>query len=94
MNNYKLKYKNKKEAIDDLVTKKVIEIKDGNIHYINGTQAVVWLGELVDIPAVYKEGEMINPPIMLEGYHVDILTKDTIIFKNNIIPKNPKHTFA
>jgi hypothetical protein len=77
MNIYKLIFKDKEEAELILLTKNVIDVE---LNYINGTQAVVYLGVIDEL----------NPK-----YCVDVMTADNIDFgSNEIKPIEPKHAFA
>jgi mRNA degradation ribonuclease J1/J2 len=92
---YKLNYTDKKTAIADLISKKVIEIVEGEQSYINGTQAVVDCGIIVLTQGTYDEqGAEVIAPIFAEGYHYDVMSSDEIIFENEIIVNNPRFTFA
>jgi hypothetical protein len=89
---YKLKYTDKETAIADLITKNVIDV-EGN--YINGTQAVVEIGQITLQNAEYDEqGNVIVLPVYADGYHYDVMSERDIIFENEIEVNNPRHTFA
>jgi hypothetical protein len=95
----KLKYSNESEAIADLLAKGVLiksNDKDGNEinTYAPSTHAVVYIGEIVDTPAVIVNMEVITPATFIDGYHVDVMTDLEIEFDNAITPNNPKHLFA
>ena len=83
---YKLSYSNRKETILDLIAKNVIDKEE---NYINGTQAVVYLGFLV-----LKQETETTPAVIDTNYSVDIMSNDEIEFTNLIIPNNPRHGFA
>jgi hypothetical protein len=79
---YKLIYTYHDSAITDLLAKGVlINTFDLNGNEINAyaptTHAVVYIGEITGIT----------------GYHVDVMTDQTITFTNSITPNNPKHNF-
>ena len=95
MNIYKLKYTDKETAIADLLAKKVyIETEEG-LSYGSGIQAVVEIGKIVLEDGTYDEdGEELTAPVFAEGYHYDIMSEQEIVFKNEIVVNNPKHTFA
>ena len=77
MNIYKLIFKDQEEAELTLMAKNVI---DTDLSYINGTQAVVYIGVLDEVT---------------QDYCVDIMTNDDIDFgANEIKPIEPKHAFA
>jgi hypothetical protein len=77
MNIYKLIFKDKEEAELILLSKNVINFK---LNYINGTQAVVYLGVIDEL----------NPK-----YCVDVMTANNIDFGvYEIKPLEPKHAFA
>ena len=86
---YKLKYLNKETAMADLLAKKVyIETEEG-LSYGSGIQAVVEIG-IICLNQPTEE----TPPIFADGYHYDIMSEQEIVFKNEIVVNNPKHTFA
>ena len=102
---YKLKYKEEKEALNDLMDKGIIqdrryEDEEGNVvvtrtPYTDITEAVVYIGKLVDEPATFDEdGEILTDATYLEGWHVDVMTKQDVTFDNVIEPETPKHKFA
>lgn len=83
----KLTYTDKETAIADLISKQVI---NEDLEYINGTQAVVYLGNLVK-----TQGDELTPTILDTMYSVDLMSDDEIDFGlNRIYPNNPKHAFA
>jgi len=90
---HKLKFTDKAQAVTTLQNKGVID-EEGN--YINGTHAVVYIGIIVDQQGTYdEEGNELTPPTFLDGYHVDIMTTDTIDFgANEVQVNNPIHSFA
>jgi hypothetical protein len=95
----KLIYTDHDTAISDMLTKGVlINTTDLNGNEINtysqSTHAVVYIGKIVDTPAVVEDMEVITPATFLEGYHVDVMTDLEIEFDNAITPNNPKHLFA
>jgi hypothetical protein len=87
---YKLIYTNEAEAIADLLAKGVLV--DINT-YAQSTHAVVYIGKIVDTPAVVEDMEVITPATFIDGYHVDVMTDLEIEFENAVIPNNPKHNF-
>ena len=95
MNIYKLQYKDKETAMADLLAKKVyIETEEG-LSYGSGIQAVVEIGKIVLENGTYNEdGEELTAPVFAEGYHYDVMSEQEIVFKNEIVVNNPKHTFA
>lgn len=95
MNIYKLQYKDKETAMADLLAKKVyIETEEGLL-YGSGIQAIVEIGKIVLENGTYDEdGEELTAPIFAEGYHYDVMSEQEIVFKNEIVVNNPKHTFA
>ena len=101
---YKLKYTDENEALTDLMDKGVIQDRryqdeDGNLvlkptPYTDITEAVVYLGQLVDKPATFDEdGEVLTEATYLDGWHVDVMTNVEVEFENAIEPENPRHTF-
>src|SRR6056297_1061147 len=103
---YKLKYKDENEALTDLMDKGIIqdrkyEDEEGNIvvrrtPYTDITEAVVYIGKLVDQPATFdEEGEVLTDATFLEGYHVDVMLNEAVDFgENEVVTNNPRHTFA
>jgi len=89
----KLKFTDKDQALTTLIDKGVIDA-EGN--YINGTHAVVYIGAIVDIEGTYdEEGNEVTAPTFIDGFHVDIMTDDTIDFGAfEVVTSNPKHLFA
>lgn len=95
MNIYKLQYKDKETAMADLLAKKVyIETEEG-LSYGSGIQAIVEIGKIVLENGTYDEdGEELTAPVIAEGCHYDVMSEQEIVFKNEIVVDNPKHTFA
>ena len=93
---YKLKYTNKETAIADLIAKGVYQEIEGEMLYADGIDAVVEVGLIIDQEATFDEqGNLLTEPTYREGYHFDIMTEREIDFgENEIMPNNPKHTFA
>lgn len=78
MNVYKLQYASKESLDSALVSRNVID-EEGN--YLEGTQAVVYLGNIVLTPAVFNsEGEEITPAILSDKYHCDIMVEGSLSF--------------
>jgi hypothetical protein len=95
----KLIYTDHDSAITDLLAKGVlINTTDLNGNEINtyapSTHAVVYIGKIVDTPAVVEDMKVIKEATYLKGYHVDVMTDLDIKFDNDIKPNNPKHLFA
>lgn len=98
MHIYKLIYTDHDSAIADMLTKGVlINTTDLNGNEINtysqSTHAVVYIGKIVDTPAVVEDMEVITPATFIDGFHVDVMTDLEIEFANEVIPNNPKHEF-
>jgi hypothetical protein len=96
---YKLIYTDHDSAIADLLAKGVLinttDLNGNEINtYAQSTHAVVYIGQIVDVPAVIENMEVIKEATYLEGYHVDVMTDLEIEFDNAITPNNPKHLFA
>ncbi len=89
---HKLKFTDKEQAITTLQNNGVIDA-DGN--YINGTHAVVYIGAIVNQQGTYDEdGNELTPSTFIDGYHVDIMTEDTIDFDLlEVFPNNEVHKF-
>jgi hypothetical protein len=96
---YKLIYTNEAEAISDMLAKGILvnttDLNGKEINtYAQSTHAVVYIGKIVDTPAVVEDMKVIKEATYLKGYHVDVMTDLEIEFDNAITPNNPKHTFA
>ena len=93
---YKLKYTDKETAIADLIAKGVFQEIEGEMLYVDGIDAVVDVGLIIDQEATFDEqGNLLTEPTYRDGYHFDIMTEIEIDFgENEIFPNNPKHTFA
>ncbi len=75
---YKLKFTDKNEA--DKAVK--------------GLQNVIRLGVMVDTQGTYDdEGNEITPPTYLEGYHVDVVSRDEDLDfgDNRVFPTDERH---
>jgi hypothetical protein len=96
MNIYKLNYLDTETAIADLIAKGVyIETEEG-LAYANGTQAVVFIGQIVKVQGTYdQDGNVITEPIYYDGVFYDVMTTDIIDFTpNEVFPVNCVHSFA
>jgi hypothetical protein len=85
---HKLKYNSKEHAEESLTALEEVDNIYGIIH----------VGMLVDNPGMYNdEGEVIQEPTFIEGWHVDIAMEGELsetLKKYQIFPKNPVHTVA
>lgn len=90
---YKLKYTDKVEAITHL---KSVGVLDEDEQYTAITEAVVYIGLIVDEQGEYNDqGEEITPPTYLDGYHVDVMTKEIVNFGDKeVFTENPRHQFS
>jgi len=95
MNIYKLHYDTKATGDADLLSKDTYEVIEGEQFYINGTQAIVYIGKIVEIPAKYdKDGHEITPPVYFEGVYYDLMTTEEFDFgTNEIFPTDCVHSF-
>ena len=98
MNIYKLQYKDKETAIDDLLAKGVyIETEDG-LSYGQGIHAIVEIGLIVLENGTYdEEFNEITAPVYADGYHFDVMSENEIdfgIYDITSLVNNPKHSFA
>ncbi|BAQ93031.1 hypothetical protein [uncultured Mediterranean phage uvMED] len=99
MNIYKLQYDTKTQGDADLLSKGVYEIvsEEGVSQdvYTNGTQAIVYMGSMVDIPATYDdEGNELTPAIYYDGVFYDLMTTQEYDFgANELFPTNNVHSF-
>jgi len=85
MNIYKTNFPTEQEGFDYLVSqgvwKEVTEEGVTSMQYINGTQAVVNIGNVVKIPATYDDqGHELTPPVYYDGWAYDIMSTDTLDF--------------
>ena len=92
----KLKYTDKETAIADLIAKGVFQEIEGEMLYVDGIDAVVDVGLIIDQEATFDEnGNILTEPTYREGYHFDIMSEIEIDFgESEIFPNNPKHTFS
>ena len=98
MNIYKLQYTDKATGDADLLSKGTYEVvTDEGVTqdvYKNGTQAIVYIGKIVEIPAtIDSEGEESVAPVYYDGVFYDIMTTEEYDFGDNeVSPTNT--TFA
>lgn len=73
-----------------------ITIEVVNTQYAPITEAVVYIGLIVDEQGEYNDqGEEITAPTFLNGYHVDVMTNKIVTFgSKEIFPTNEKHKFS
>jgi len=90
---HKLNYLNTETAIADLIAKGVY---NDELEYTNGTQAVVFIGQIVKVQGTYdQDGNVITEPIYYDGVFYDVMTTDVIDFTpNEVFPVNCVHSFA
>jgi hypothetical protein len=95
MNIYKLQYTDKAEGDADLLAKGTYEVIEGEQVYRNGTQAIVYLGKIVEIPATYdKDGKELTPPVYYDGVFYDLMTTEEFDFgKHELFPVDCVHSF-
>ena len=93
---YKLHYTDKQVGDADLIDKGVYEVIEEETLYTNGTQSVVYIGKIVEIPGTYDpDGHEITPPVYYDGVFYDVMTTAEIDFSpNEVFPENYVHTFA
>ena len=97
MNIYKLHYTDKATGDADLLAKGVYEVVENEgvsqNRYINGTQAVCYIGKLEDKDKIGITEN--DPPIYQEGVFYDVMTTEEIDFGDaEVFPKEYSHTFA
>ena len=94
-NIYKLQYDTKAEGDADLLAKGTYEVVEGEQVYINGTQAIVYIGKIVEIPGTYdKDGHEITPPVYYPGVFYDLMTKVEYDFGTyEVFPTDSVHSF-
>jgi len=95
MNIYKLQYTDKTQGDADLLAKGTYEVIEGEQVYINGTQAIVYIGQIVEIPGTYDpDGHEITPPVYYPGVFYDLMTKEEYDFgTNEVFPTDCVHSF-
>ena len=95
MNIYKLQYDTKAQGDADLLAKGTYEVIEGEQVYRNGTQAIVYLGKIVEVPATYdKDGKELTPPIYYSGVFYDLMTTEEFDFGiHELFPVNCVHSF-
>ena len=95
MNIYKLHYNNKAQCDADLLSKGAWKVSEENEYvYTNGTQAIVYIGQIVEIPATYNGETELTPPIYYDGVFYDLMTTELYDFGvNEIFPKECVHSF-
>ena len=95
MNIYKLHYNNKAQGDADLLSKGAWEVFEENEYvYINGTQAIVYIGKIVKIVGTYDGETELTPPVYYDGVFYDIMTTEEYDFgTNEVFPENCVHGF-
>ena len=99
MNIYKLQYDTKAVGDADLLSKGTYEVvtEEGVTQdvYINGTQAIVYIGKIVEIPGTYDpDGKEITPPVYYAGVFYDLMTNVEYDFgTNELFPTDCVHSF-
>ena len=95
MNIYKLQYTDKAEGDADLLAKGTYEVIEGKQVYRNGTQAIVFLNKIVEIPATYdKDGNELTPPVYYSGVFYDLMTTEEFDFGiHELFPVDCVHSF-
>jgi len=99
MNIYKLQYDTKAEGDADLLAKGTYEVitEEGVTQevYRNGTQAIVYIGQIVEIPATYdKDGKELTPPVYYSGVFYDLMTTEEFDFGiHELFPVDCVHSF-
>lgn len=90
---YQLKYTSKEQAQTHL---KSVGVLDDEEQYTAITEAVVYIGLIIDVAGTYDaDGNELTPPTFLDGYHVDIMINTAIDFGTYLVtPNSPHHQFA
>ena len=89
MNIYKLQYDTKEEGYTDLLAKGTYEVIEEEQVYTNGTQAIVYIGQIVEIPATET-----TSAVYYSGVFFDLMTTEEIEFEiNEVFPVDHKHSF-
>ena len=99
MNIYKLQFDTKAQGDADLLAKGTYKVvtEEGVCQYlyINVTQAIVYIGKIVEIPGTYDpDGHEITPPVYYPGVFYDLMTKEEYDFgTNEVFPTDCVHSF-
>jgi hypothetical protein len=89
MNIYKLQYDTKEEGYNDLLSKGTYEVIEDEQVYRNGTQAIVYIGQIVEVPATETTSD-----IYYSGVFFDLMTTEEYDFETNeVFPEEHKHSF-
>ena len=89
MNIYKLQYDTKEEGYTDLLAKGTYEVIEEEQVYTNGTQAIVYIGQIVEVPATET-----TSAVYYSGVFFDLMTTEEIEFEiNEVFPVDHKHSF-
>ena len=89
MNIYKLQYTDKEEGYTDLLAKGTYEVIEEEQVYTNGTQAIVYIGQIVEVPATET-----TSAVYYSGVFFDLMTTEEIEFEiNEVFPVDHKHSF-
>ena len=81
---HKLNYTDTDTAIADLIAKGVYTETEEGLAYANGTQAVVYIGQILKADETYYD-----------GVFYDVMTTDVIDFTpNEVFPVDCVHSFA
>jgi hypothetical protein len=93
---YRLKYNDRAEAESDLLERQILQEVEGSLVRAERTHSVVWVGKIVDVEANYDdEGNELTAATFIEGYHVDVMLKDTEDFgAYEVHPDTPNHKWA
>lgn len=91
-------------VLEDVTTYNTTTNEDGeditievvNTQYTAITEAVVYIGLIVDQQGTYDaDGNELTAPTFLDGYHVDIMIDTNIDFGTYLVtPNSPHHQFA
>ncbi len=100
MNIYKTVFDTEEQGKEVLIQKGVWEevTEEGvtSMQYINGTESVVNIGKVVEIPATYDdEGNILTPAVYYPGWAYDIMSTDTLDFGDKEVYPGAKsaHSF-
>ena len=97
---YKTNFSTEQVGKETLIAKgvwqEVTEEGVTSMQYINGTQAVVNIGKVVEFPATFDEdGNELTPTIYYDGWAYDIMSTATLDFgANEVYPAEAAHSFA
>ena len=97
MNIYKANFETKEQGQDYLLSIGVLVENESEIVFSKDTAAVVYIGKVVKIPAIYDaDGNIITPAVYYDGFAIDVMNgaKPNLDFgKFAVYPPEAAHSF-